>query len=101
MSLVALFQPSQKVSTTYEIAKTPYTLSYLARYATEFFSKVMELVEGFFKMAPKLLTSVVAFKKFVHSMDKLLNEKMENYKCLLALSKENKKLMALSETIKS
>jgi len=58
---------------------------------------VMELVEGISTMVPKLLIGAGAFKKFVDSMDKLLDEKFDSYKCLIALSKENKKLMAVSE----
>jgi len=57
----------------------------------------MKLAKGFSKMAHELLTGIVAFKKFVDSMDKLFDEKLESYKCLIALSKENKKLMALSK----
>jgi len=55
------------------------------------------MVEEFFEMAPKLFTSALAFKRFINSLLTLLDKKLENYKHLIALDKENQKLIALNE----
>jgi len=66
-----------------------FNLAYSAKLATEMSPIVMQIVEEFSQMLPRLLNGALSFFKFTESLEPFLNERTLNLKSLVALEEEN------------
>jgi len=74
-----------------------FNLACSAKLAMEMALIVMQIVEEFSQMSPRLLNGALSFFKFTESLEPFLNEKILNLKSLLVLEEENLRLRDVVE----
>jgi len=74
-----------------------FNLACSSKFVVEMILRVMQMVEEFSQMSPRLLNGAFSFFKIIESLRSFLNEKMDNLKFLLVLKEKKRRLRDVDE----